>query len=402
MNTKEANRLKVQISKGEITEVFSELLENTHFQQQDEFILLNARHENLRKKNIKGIISNQEYTIQNNQLIDSLLEFINQITIDSNAKKETKKIHFTLSLDAEFNSEVNNLIQETITRLITITGDHSFEFQKVISGSIKIFLSVSKEGFEKLVALYENNDLSDKIGYKVLELQLVEKYPKEKSITNTPSSSPRLGRTITTIVLFIGMIGCIAEILNIINIIPNPPSPAKQELTIFVRDTGNNPALVKEGKITVTSNSHRSFNGSIWDGGKVNFDEILPTFLGLTITIGLKAKHWEIRGPSTFKFNGDAITLYVARDSTWGTIKGSVVDRRTLSPLKNATVQIIPYTSILTDSDGHFNITLPEKNWIKNPNERYSVKVIMKGYKIPSPELYEPRSSPLDIRLAKE
>lgn len=92
-------------------------------------------------------------------------------------------------------------------------------------------------------------------------------YPVEQSITTQRVPSILSRELIALSVLLIIAIGIIFYLVT--------KTPLNnQELTIFVRDSHNNPALVNQGKITVNTKGHVPFIRAIEQDRIVDFSEV--------------------------------------------------------------------------------------------------------------------------------
>ncbi len=168
------------------------------------------------------------------------------------------------------------------------------------------------------------------------------------------------------------------------------------QLSVFVTDLQGNVVLEHTGEVN-TSLGNSSLRGTIGEDGRVNFDDLQKSYIGDTIQLGFKAEGWRLVNPdTTYVFTGDPIKLKIRRDL--GTIKGTVKNRRTGEYLKGAAVRINTDTIIYTDSSGVFKIDLPLKYQVPDLHHRYNLEASAAGYE-PASQLFQPLSTPADIRL---
>lgn len=225
-------------------------------------------------------------------------------------------------------------------------------------------------------------------------------FPKEKAIDATNPTQPIIWKYITAAAVIIGILGSLAEVFNLINIFPSKQPAEKHQLTVFVTDTKGNVVLEHEGELN-TSIGNRPMRETIGEDGRTNFGDILPEYLGDTITIGFKAEGWEIvDDKKNFVFSGAPIRLTVKKDEGLGTIKGVVRTRDGQGFISGALIRINTDTTVLTNNMGIFKIVLPEKMRVTSASESYDLIISKKGYKTID-RYYFPESNP-EIRLEKE
>lgn len=184
-------------------------------------------------------------------------------------------------------------------------------------------------------------------------------------------------------------------------------STTPQELTIQVRDGNDAPALVGKARVTVTSNSHRSFSREIEKDGIVDFSNLSLKEFNDSITLGLSfnavedEKLWAAVGPKRFLYQGEALTLLVDKTKIWGWIRGQVTNFRTGDPLAGAYIQVADCSKVVhySDSLGNFDVVLPRECWKKDLHVGYRVRVHLAGYVSDVVPNYHPLSSALDFRL---
>ena len=185
-----------------------------------------------------------------------------------------------------------------------------------------------------------------------------------------------------------------------------------QELTIYVRDTHNNPALVDVAKLNITATqSHQPHSRRIEEQGMVDFSEVSTRLAGDSISVGLQfdqphknlQKLWHIIGPNRFLYQGQPITLLVDKTETWGRIQGRVLEAGSLDPIAGASIQIDNCNKMryFSDSSGNFDFVLPRACWLNELNVGYRINVRKDGYQSYDEVAYDPRSSALDFRLSK-
>ncbi|MEO0470659.1 MAG: hypothetical protein AAF206_13620 [Bacteroidota bacterium] len=172
----------------------------------------------------------------------------------------------------------------------------------------------------------------------------------------------------------------------------------RQQLTIYVRDSKGNVVLEHEGMIN-TSIGNRPMRETIGEDGMVNFGDILPEFLGDSITIGFQSNGWElINQKNTFLFDGKPVYLLIRRDNSLGIIKGVVKTRDGQDLVEGARVLINADTVVFTDLNGIFQVLLPEPMRVQTPAEAYRLTVSKKGFKTIVDYFYV-KSSEAQIRL---
>jgi len=204
---------------------------------------------------------------------------------------------------------------------------------------------------------------------------------------------PRAWQRIASLVL-IG--AALVTILSYFGIAPFPSNSKTVQLTIFIRDSDENPALIGEGMINVLlKRSHRNYYSSIGEGARVIFEEIGERNLGDSLVIGLNAKGWETVGQVRFIFTGDPIILRVSKDNS---LKGVIRTRNGDSLIPKVGISINSDTTIFSKEDGSFKVLLPKKYWVDTPNLPYNLTFKKDGYKV-NTELCYPNTE-VEIRLS--
>jgi hypothetical protein len=156
--------------------------------------------------------------------------------------------------------------------------------------------------------------------------------------------------------------------------------------------------LEHEGGLN-TSIGNRPMRETIGEDGRTNFGDILPEYLGDTITIGFNAEGWEIAdGTNTFVFTGKPIRIKVKRDNSLGIIKGVVKTRDGQAFIEGAKVLINTDTIVFTDANGIFNVVLPERMRVKQVTDGYKLTTSKTGYETEVIYHYS-KSTDAEIRL---
>ncbi|MEE1961181.1 hypothetical protein V1387_00700 [Allomuricauda taeanensis] len=186
----------------------------------------------------------------------------------------------------------------------------------------------------------------------------------------------KIWKIIGRVAAVLTILGFILELFGIINLVPDT-----YQLSVYVKDDENNPVLVGQGRI----NGHlgnRPLNGTISDGGRVNFAEIVQSRKGDIIELGLEAEGWIIKGNKEFEFTGEPIVLLVEKNPNLGVIKGNVRNMDGSRFIPNVNITINSDTTIVSKPDGTFWTQLPKKFWVKSFKEPYNITIHKKGYKI--------------------
>ncbi len=218
-------------------------------------------------------------------------------------------------------------------------------------------------------------------------------YPAERSIEKDHKPGFVLRKYLIFAAIAAIVLLSLAEAFHIIDIFPS-----SHQLTVFVEDEKDNPALEGKGRINIAL-GNRSLNEAIGENGRINFPDITPNNIGDTITVGLEAEGWEIISKKTFVFIGDPVTVKVKRDNSLGIIKGTVRSRDGQAFIEGAKVTVKD-TFTYTNKNGRFKIILPEKMRVKNEMEDYILTVSKPGYKTRT-KPHNPNSTDADIRLDK-
>jgi hypothetical protein len=230
--------------------------------------------------------------------------------------------------------------------------------------------------------------------------QIGNSFPNIKSINPRQNSKPLIWKYLIATAVIIGILGSLAEILGFINIFPKNVSTDKHQLTVFVTDVDGNVVLEHTGELN-TSIGNRPMRETIGENGRTNFGDILPEYLGDTLTIGFKSEGWELAEPkNTFLFDGNPIALKIRKDNSLGIIKGVVKTRNGQGFIDNARIMINSDTIIFTDTNGLFKVTLPLNMQVNKVTDGYMLTISKNGYETKSQYFY-PKSSDAEIRLKK-
>jgi len=198
----------------------------------------------------------------------------------------------------------------------------------------------------------------------------------------------------------IGIIGSIASIIALLLIFFPFKEENAPQLTVFIVDSNNNIVLEHKGELN-TSIGNRPMREMIGENGRTNFGDILPQYIGKTISIGFKAEGWDlINKNNTIVFDGEPIILKVQRDDSLGRIKGQVTTRDGQDFINKAEVMINMDTTLITDDKGIFEVILPIHMRIKDKSDGYKLTISKNGYKTRN-QFFYPKSSEAEIRLEK-
>ncbi|WP_411896093.1 toll/interleukin-1 receptor domain-containing protein [Winogradskyella sp. A2] len=226
------------------------------------------------------------------------------------------------------------------------------------------------------------------------------RFTKKKSINKSSILKPVIWKYVFIASLIIGIFGSLAEIMGYINVFPKIGTSEKYQLTVFVTDEDGNVVLEHSGELN-TSIGNRPMRETIGEDGRTNFGDILPDYLGDTITIGFKSEGWELANSNNvFVFDGNPISLKIKKDSSLGIIKGVVKTRNGQNFIDNAKVMINTDTIILTDVNGIFKVTLPLNMRANKVTDGYKLTISKEGFETKSQYFY-PKSSDAEIRLTK-
>ena len=204
-------------------------------------------------------------------------------------------------------------------------------------------------------------------------------------------------KIITAIAAILATLAAIAEFsgYNLKDIFSaNIPSGEAITLTIKVRDELGNRPLKNKGNLVVDYG-----NGTqtipIEKEGKIDLREI-PVHLAIrSLKINLEAPGFEPAAPNlTYTLKDSPIEYIVKPSSRRGIIKGMIRDETSLSPISKATITIDTDTTIYSQQDGRFQVSLPNTM----QKEAYTIIVIKEGY-VRSEFKHSPYSTNADIRL---
>ena len=196
------------------------------------------------------------------------------------------------------------------------------------------------------------------------------------------------------------LLAAVATILTFfVTIFPTKKNVKSQQLTIYVHDLENNPALVSKGILNAQLiKSHRVFNSMIGDGGRVIFEEIGNENLGDSLVVGIEATGWEIIGNTKYVYSGKPILIKVREENSLGIIKGVIKTRNGEDLIPNVLININSDTSIVSKADGSFNVLLPRKYWVEKVSVPYKLTLKSDGYKVKSEYCYPNQET--EIRLS--
>jgi hypothetical protein len=225
-------------------------------------------------------------------------------------------------------------------------------------------------------------------------------FPKKESFNITTQPKPIVGKYLIIATVIIGILGSLAEVLGFINVFPSVDRTEKYQLTVFVTDLEGNVVLEHSGELN-TSIGNRPMRETIGEDGRTNFGDILPDYLGDTLTIGFKAEGWELTNSNnSFVFDGNPISLKIKKDNSLGIIKGVVKTRDGQGFIHEAQVMINTDTIVLTDTNGIFKVTLPLSMRVNKVTDGYKLTISKEGFETNSQYFY-PKSSDAEIRLKK-
>ena len=177
-------------------------------------------------------------------------------------------------------------IQVVIDKLLSMEISESNK-KEVIAISSR--LKKIKQQIRLGVLSYEQSNLTEnQINAQLIDLiehSNKAPLPSIKFINRSTFSNPTKGKQIIIAIVLIGLLGSVLEVSDIINIIPTNISLERLQLTVFVTDTKGNVVLEHTGELN-TSIGNRPMRETIGQHGRTNFGDILPEYLGDTITIG--------------------------------------------------------------------------------------------------------------------
>lgn len=294
----------------------------------------------------------------------------------------------------------NGRIKEAIAELLALDLKEGQKKEaRTISYRYKELKRKQRAGILSLkqVVISENQIFNDLM--ELINLDGDKDYPTKES--KTKREATRTSGKGKSIGYILGIFGSIASIIALfLYFYPiNSPSQAPQ-LTIYVTDVNGNVVLEHKGELN-TFIGNRPLNEPIGENGRTNFGDILPEYLGDSITIGFKAEGWELADEkNTFVFDGKPKKLKVKKDDSLGIIKGTVKTRDGQEFIPNAEIRINSDTIIYSDDNGNFRITLPEDMRVRNLSEAYMLTVIKEGFGLRT-KLYYPKTSDVSILLEK-
>jgi len=167
---KKLQQIKELISKGNTEEAISGLLKicsNYGSHSLNEVILLSGQFQqwknefNLGISDSKDSLRRIEYGIVN--LIDKISEEINECP-------PLERTSFVLSIEATFDLNDKDKIDEIIQNLIFCSQDYSINARRVERGSIRVTVESTLQGYEILRNLHEEGNLDVAIGYEIIDL----------------------------------------------------------------------------------------------------------------------------------------------------------------------------------------------------------------------------------------
>ena len=298
--------------------------------------------------------------------------------MDRNKITKQYKVHqLKLIENGQINEVIDNLreleIDEDILNQINVIASEYEEFKREKRlGTINYEQKNTTRNIiiSKLIEII--NDLSSK---------RIKNYSRKRVISKK--------KTIHIISIF----GSIASIIGLTYFfLPTKPETPLQ-LTIYVTDTNGNVVLENEGELNIPI-GNRILHKTIGENGRTNFGEIASKYKDSLITIGFKAKGYELlESKNTFPFTGNPIQLKVQKDSTLGIVKGVVKNREGTDYLEGVLITIYDKKTI-TDNFGAFELTIPAIN----PGQRYLLTASKDGYKMNSDYFY-PKGGQVEIRL---
>jgi hypothetical protein len=176
--------------------------------------------------------------------------------------------------------------------------------------------------------------------------------------------------------------------------------PEPLQLTVYVYDGDDSLHAVKQlegvGTLIVDFRNDRR-SPKIGERGRTNMGEIPADFANRRIPISLDAEDYEPAFPNkTYLMNGEPVYFKVNEKDTYRIIEGTVRDSLTKEFLPGAKI-IVDGESTLSDSLGHFKLTMPKG---KEQTLRYDMTVTKTGYQTQT-VFYVPKSTKAEIRLEK-
>ena len=292
-------------------------------------------------------------------------------------------------------------VQQAIDSLLSMEPKDSLRKEALIIASR--FSNLEKDNSLGVITLEQFKITENRIIAHLIEV--IEQsddrvFPKEESIVVTNPDKPAIWKYVTALVVLIGISVVLAKFMNFNEAFSAKGKSGKLQLTVFVTDFNDNVVLEHEGVLN-TSIGNRPMRETIGEHGRTNFGDILPEYLGDTLSIGILADDWKIAdGNNTFVFTGEPIHLKVEKDERLGLIKGSVMSRDGQHYIEDAVVRVNADTTVLTDRNGFFKLLLPEYMRIHKKTDRYLLTVTKEGYQTTS-EYYSPMSTDAEIRLPK-
>lgn len=149
-------------------------LKNGKDEFDDNLVLISYRLHRVKERERSGIVSFSESLREQSSIAKLILDFLSQVKeadLEEKNKDDEKTAKYYLLIEANFKPDDKYKIEQVTKKLVAITDDYSIKVQRVVRGSIKIFIISSEKAFEKLISLFIKRELSERIGYAVKDLR---------------------------------------------------------------------------------------------------------------------------------------------------------------------------------------------------------------------------------------
>ena len=193
---KNIDRIEILISKGEVEKAITELLKITSIYEtniKSDIILLSSQYHRWKKQSLLGQIENDT---QLRRIESAVLNFAKKIQNQYPNLNRRERTQYTVVIEANFDIKDKEKIDKIMNALIFYSQDYSLKVKKIEKGSIIIRISGTKEGYEKLKKMFENNKLEDIIQFEIIDFYKIGKKAKKEAeeyiINELPSLSNKL------------------------------------------------------------------------------------------------------------------------------------------------------------------------------------------------------------------
>ena len=161
------DKIENLIAKGDTEEAIKLLLEVTSKYEtilKNEAILISAQYQRWKSQNLLGLASEE---ISLRRIEAAILEISKKISDDKSDLQEKERLQYEIVIEAKFDIDDKEKIDLIINSLIFCSQDYSLKAKQIRRGSIVIKIEGTREGYEKLLVLFEEKDLEDIIGFEV-------------------------------------------------------------------------------------------------------------------------------------------------------------------------------------------------------------------------------------------